>query len=350
MATATPAAIRQQIAAGTLDPIYVIQGEDELEKGALALEFVDGVDEGLRVFNVDRLHAGEWTTGDRLAAGVQNLLAAAQTLPMMAPRRVVMVQQAEVLVAPKRESEAASRALDAFEAYLEAPEPLTALVLIAAPLDKRSRLYKLLLKVATFVPCGLLEDQADAERWVRARVAAAGAALEPAAARLLAERAGTDVVRLRGEVDRLLLYALGQKTITAEDARQVAGPAALQDHVGADQRGGAGRGAGGAAAARAGVRRGRGARAGARPAGVGGAVEISAGRDRPGRRGRVPDRSRAQAQQPVERPAADAARAADRGIVREAQTVVRAIRPARYAADFEDSRCVSRDLWRLAAF
>jgi DNA polymerase III subunit delta len=229
VAIASASAVRKHIAAGTLDPIYLLQGEDDIEKTVLALEFVGAVDEGLRAFNVDRAHAGEWTTGDRIADGVQGLLAAARTLPMMAPRRIVVVQQAEHLAAPKRESEAATKALAAFEAYLEHPEVLTALVLVAAPLDKRSRLYKVLLKCATIVECGVIEDQGDAERWVRARVSAAGAVLEPAAAQLLAARAGADLARLRGEVDRLLLYALGQKTITIDDARQVAGPASLLD-------------------------------------------------------------------------------------------------------------------------
>jgi DNA polymerase III delta subunit len=44
-----------------------------------------------------------------------------------------------------------------------------------------------------------------------------------------AEAAGPDVKRLRGEVDRLLLYAMGQRRITLDDVREVAGPAALQD-------------------------------------------------------------------------------------------------------------------------
>src|SRR5207344_1481187 len=105
----------------------------------------------------------------------------------------------------------------------------TTLVFVAGALDKRSRMYKQLLKYASVVECGTIEDQADAERWVRTRVAAAGAEIEPAAARRLAERAGADVRRLRGEVDRLLLYALGQKKITVDDVREVAGPAALQD-------------------------------------------------------------------------------------------------------------------------
>src|SRR4029077_11964034 len=39
----------------------------------------------------------------------------------------------------------------------------------------------------------------------------------------------TDVRRLRNDVERLLLYALGQKAIGVEDARQIVGPAGLQD-------------------------------------------------------------------------------------------------------------------------
>ena len=64
--------------------------------------------------------------------------------------------------------------------------------------------------------------------------------IDPAGARALAARAGFperprndgktgDLKRLRGDVDRLLLYAFGQKKISMDDVREVAGPAALQD-------------------------------------------------------------------------------------------------------------------------
>ncbi len=230
MGTATPSAVRKQIQSGTPDAIYLLQGDDEVEKSALAAEFAELVDEGLRAFNVESFHAGDWTTGDRLADGVASIVAAVRTLPMMVPRRVVAVLQAETLLVPKRESEAATRALDQLEALFTRVEPQTTLVLVAASVDKRSRMFKLLQKTqATIVACGVLEDQADAERWVRTHVAAAGAAIDPAAARLLAQRAGPDVRRLRADVDRLLLYALGQKQITVDDVREVIGPAALQD-------------------------------------------------------------------------------------------------------------------------
>jgi len=229
MANLTPSAVIKQIESGTPDPIYLVQGEDEIEKSALAARFADLVDEGLQAFNVERVHAADLTTGDRLADGVASLIAAARTLPMMAPRRVVTVLQAETLLMPKRESEAATRALDQFEAFIKQPEPQTVVVLVAASVDKRGRIYKLLQKHATIVECGVLQDLADAERWVRARVAAAGAEIDPTAARLVAQRAGIDVKRLRADVERLLLYALGQKTISADDVREVTGPAALQD-------------------------------------------------------------------------------------------------------------------------
>jgi DNA polymerase-3 subunit delta len=222
-------AVRQQIKSATPDPIYLILGEDEVEKSGLASEFAELVDEGLRAFNVERIHAGDLTTGDRLADGVAGLVAAVRTLPMMVPRRVVIVLQVETLLAPKRESEGATRALEQFEELVKRPEPQTTLVLIATSVDKRGRMFKLLQKSATVVECGALEDLADAERWVRTRVAAASVSIEPAAARLVAQRAGTDVKRLRADVDRLLLYTLGQKQISVNDVRDVVGPAALQD-------------------------------------------------------------------------------------------------------------------------
>lgn len=240
MPTLTVAAVRKQIASGTTDPIYLLLGEDEVEKAALAAEFGELVEEGLRAFNVERIHAGDWTTGDKLSDGVGSLVAAARTLPMMAPRRVVVVLQAEALFAPKRESEAAARAQTELEALIQAPEKETTLVFASAPLDGRTRMWKLLQKHATVVLCGVIEDVAAAQRWIKERLLQDGKEIDPAAARVLAELAGFparpdpkapggDLRRLRRELDRLLLYALSQKRITIDDARAIAGPAALQD-------------------------------------------------------------------------------------------------------------------------
>ena len=229
MPVATVAAVRKQIHGGSPDSIYLLQGEDEVEKAALAHEFEELVEEGLRAFNVERMHTGDVTNADKLAAAVAELVTAARTLPMMAPRRVVIVLQAQALLVPKRESDAATRALEELEQLIDQPDPQTTLVLVAGTLDKRSRMYKKLAKQATLVECGVLESVDDAARWIANRVSAAAMKIEPAGARLLAERCGTDVKRLRNDVDRLLLYALGQSSISLDDVREIVGPAALQD-------------------------------------------------------------------------------------------------------------------------
>ena len=51
---------------------------------------------------------------------------------------------------PRRESEAATRALDRLEVLVKQPEPHATLVFVAGALDKRSRMYKLLTKQVVY--------------------------------------------------------------------------------------------------------------------------------------------------------------------------------------------------------
>ena len=97
----TPQAFRAQIASGATDPVYVIVGDDEHEKSALALALGEMVEEDLRAFNVERMYAVDTAVTPIVVAE------AARTLPMMAPRRVVIVLQAEKLFDPKKKRKAA---------------------------------------------------------------------------------------------------------------------------------------------------------------------------------------------------------------------------------------------------
>lgn len=221
MPVLSPAAVRQQLARGAPAPLYLITGDDEVEKTQLAAAFADLVDEGIRAFNVERLHGGE--------TSVAALLDAVQTLPLMAERRVVIVLDAERLLVPRRETELAARAAEDLERLFEAPPAHAVIALVAGKLDGRSRVVKQLMKQAAVVQCGGLESVADARQWIKARAAAAGVRMEAAAINLLAEQAGPDVARLRGEMDRVLLFAGGAGTVTASDVRQTVGAASLQD-------------------------------------------------------------------------------------------------------------------------
>ncbi|MDE3154374.1 MAG: DNA polymerase III subunit delta [Acidobacteriota bacterium] len=221
MAELSPSAFRQQIARGTPQPLYLIAGDDEVEKGQLAAALAGLVDEGLRAFNVERLHAGETSVGA--------LLDAARTLPLMADRRVIVVLEAERLLVPKREGEAAERDAGALQALFEEPPAHAVLAFVAGQLDERRKSVKALLKHGVVVRCGGLETPADARRWLEAQAEAAGVRMEPAAVNLLADQIGPNVARLRGELERLLLFADGGRTVTADDVRETVGAPSLQD-------------------------------------------------------------------------------------------------------------------------
>jgi DNA polymerase-3 subunit delta len=215
--------VRKQIAAGRVGPIYLIVGADEAGKVALAGEFLELVEPELRAFNLDRLYGGE-TTG-------MAVVDAARTLPMMVPRRVVMLLHAERLLEPKKDNESTEKDLDALENYIKSPVDASCLVIVGN-LDKRKRLAKLLLSKAAVVECSGPADVGEAARWVKDRVAQDGMSIDARAARLVAERVGPDIARLRADVERLMLFAAGNKAITAEDVLEVVGPPTSQDNWG----------------------------------------------------------------------------------------------------------------------
>ena len=219
----TAAAVRKQIASGETGPLYVLVGADDAEKSAMAHEFAAMVDEGLAAFNVERLYGGE--------TKVDDVIQAANTLPMMVPRRVVMVLEAERLLIPKRESKAAEDEQERLEEFLKDPPRHTSLVFVCGALDMRRRVIKLLLKEAQVVDCGTITSTADAEMWVKTRAARDRITLDPGAVRALVDRAGLDIVGLRSGLERLALYAMGQPKVTADDVKAVvpAGPQAEED-------------------------------------------------------------------------------------------------------------------------
>jgi DNA polymerase III subunit delta len=239
---ATPQAVRKQLAQGKPDVIYLIVGDDEAEMARLSSDVSAVVEDELRAFNLERMYAGE--KGVTTASIVES----ARTLPMMADRRVIVVLRAERILKPKRrgkdeepdDGEEPPGDTDVLEAYVNRPEPLTTLVFVASDVDRSRRLYKSIQKQATIVECWGLKGGKDArvdlrqvartaEALVKQAVTDAGQQIDPAAARLVADRAGTDIATLRGDVERLLLYAAGKPKIDLRDAQEVVSAETAQD-------------------------------------------------------------------------------------------------------------------------
>jgi DNA polymerase-3 subunit delta len=239
--SASPADVRAAIGKRATAPVYILLGDDDGEISRLAADITAVVEDELRVFNVERMYGSDKTTT------ASSIAEACRQMPMMGDRRVVVVLRAERLLKPKAkrggkdqqgegdddaEAEPPS-ALDPLADYVKNPVASTTLVLATCDIDRVRKAGKTILQHGTVVECWGLKTEKNpryldlraaarmAELLVRKAVAGEGQQIDPAAARLVAERAGVDIVRLRGDIDRLLLYAAGKPKITLADVQDV---------------------------------------------------------------------------------------------------------------------------------
>ena len=232
--------VRKQNNSAKTAPLYLLEGDDLQSRHDLALEFAAVVDEGLHAFNVESLYANEASNALARDELIGNILSTARTLPMMSPRRVIVVHEAETLLSPRRGAkddddgtggaEAGKKAkrgltpMDELEAYLENPEPMTTLVFVAGGLDANRRLVKLLRKNADCVDCGSLDSPRDAALWIQKRLDKDELTIEPKALSLLLGTTGLSLGRIRAEIDKLVLYSAGESAITANHVRDLVMP------------------------------------------------------------------------------------------------------------------------------
>ena len=237
MSILRPDALRKQIASAATDPVYLIVGDDDHEKSSLALTLGQMVEDDLRAFNVERLYANDRSVSPA------TVVEAARTLPMLSPRRVIVVLHAEALLAPKR-GRASEGAVEDDDVtgdpvapmleYLAAPVPSTTLAFVfsapeagqppdSIPLAKNLKITKALAKSATVVVCSGLDGGKDPARWVQEQVRAAKLEIDGQAVRRLLELSGDDVGRLRADVEKLLLFAAGQSRVTIDHVSAVVG-------------------------------------------------------------------------------------------------------------------------------
>ena len=235
----TVAEIRKQIKSGKTAPLYLLEGDDLQSRHDLAIEFANVVDEGLQAFNVQSFYANEATNAAGRDQLIGSLISNARTLPMMAPRRIIVVHEADRLLAPKRAKDeedaaaaetpkkgkrAAITPAEELEAYIERPEPMTTLVFVSGPLDANRRVVKLLRKHADIVDCGTLHDAREAAVWITKRLEKDELSIDPKAIAVLLSATGLTLGRIRPEIEKLVLYASGESAITIAHVKDVVIP------------------------------------------------------------------------------------------------------------------------------
>ena len=165
-----------------------------------------------RDFNLDRLRAEE--------SSAEIAVSRAETLPMMAKRRVVTVTDIDRWKAADQEK---------FVAYLKRPADTTVMILTALKLDRRT----VFAKALEALPQVWRFRKLEGPELVRALIAHAKQqkkSLAPAAAEEMVRRAGEDFRLLRTELDKLVAYVGPENdAITEDDVAMATAGAGMSD-------------------------------------------------------------------------------------------------------------------------
>lgn len=189
-----------ELIAKGLAPVYVLHSEHPIliERAVSAIRDA-AVPPAMRGFNYDVIEGKP--------KGAQ-IVALAQTLPMMAERRMVFVRDIGLL--------SADEAPPVIE-YITKPNPSTVLVAVTSKLDKRLKLFATLSKKGYL---HVLDAPRQVAPWVREEAKLKKVRIDNAAITRLVDTVGNDLSRLSLALEQLGLYA-GDRPITSDDVDEL---------------------------------------------------------------------------------------------------------------------------------
>lgn len=204
----TPEDAIAEIEGGKARPVYVVLGEERIfADRVVAAARKHVVEPAMAGFNVDVFEAGE--------TKVERILDSANTMPMMARRRLIVLRGIERL--DKGDDDKGKvNPTDALAEYVGKPSPSTCLVIVGAKLDGRRKLSSVAKKAGIVVDCLPLKPYQLAA-FVRDEAKRRGHPIASDVAEALVDLVGSELASLLDGLERLSLY-VGDKQPITEDA------------------------------------------------------------------------------------------------------------------------------------
>jgi DNA polymerase-3 subunit delta len=211
----TPGELARELAKGRIRPAYLLAGAEALLRDDALTGLREAVlGAGPSDFDFDRLD------GDRLQPA--QLLDAVSALPVLAPRRLVLVR--EPATRRGRADAAAEAIAQAVAALVDQDQAV--LVVVASQVDKRSRWVKAFADPAALVACDPPKGAKALVGFVADEARLQELTLESGAAELLVELTGPQLLLLRSELEKAALFAgPGQPISRAHVAETACGAA-----------------------------------------------------------------------------------------------------------------------------
>ncbi len=187
-----------------LSEIYLLHGKERFLIGQLVARIKRLVLQGpMSEFNSDSLRAGK--------ASGEEIVSRAREIPMMASRRLLLVEDGHKLNADD---------LAALDPYMASPSPETCLVVVADKLDLRRGPISRANKRGQVHKAEPLKDRGIGP-FLRSRAKARHVSITPGALSALAAAVGPDCAALDDSLERLGLYAGPDNTVNEEDVAEV---------------------------------------------------------------------------------------------------------------------------------
>ena len=196
----------QAVKANSVRGAYLFEGvEENIKAAALAALRGQLLPEGLEELNENLMDN----------PSTDALIAAAETLPFLADKRLVVVREHPAL-AGKAE---ADERLTEYMAHV--PDSCVMVVLCRGKADARKKLYRAIQKHGAVVTFSPLSD-AELNAWIIKAFSALGKRCAPQTASLLAFTVGNDTALLRAEMEKIAALCGEREDVADEDVRAVA--------------------------------------------------------------------------------------------------------------------------------
>lgn len=183
---------------GSFGAVHLIVGDERffIDRAVRALRTA-AVGDGPSGFNDEIIDSKAEAKGDSKSGGTaRRVVEAANTIPMMARARFILLRQIDVLGAAD---------LEGLVAYLAAPCDTTCLVLTASKVDGRSKLATLAKKKGYWTDAAALKP-GEIRGFITAEAKARGTRIDSQAAAAMADALGTDLGAIDDALERLSLY------------------------------------------------------------------------------------------------------------------------------------------------
>ncbi|MGI8639905.1 MAG: DNA polymerase III subunit delta [Pyrinomonadaceae bacterium] len=200
--------LRSQLKRREFAPVYLLFGAETYLRDLAAKTIADLVLAGssLREFNEIEHSLGE--------SKIQYALSDAEQLPLMDSRRVVKIIDVRVSANSNKDN-LKEEDEEILARYLARPAETSIVIFVAAELDKRRKISKLLLEKCVAVEFGELKD-AELIGWAKSKLKELNADADTRALNLLVALVGNNVRRLTNEIEKLAVAALPDRLITYE--------------------------------------------------------------------------------------------------------------------------------------